>query len=337
MEGVLVARTEKGRIMERETLFTLWRVGVVCVAVLLAGQSYADDLDPQNPDEKKVEPVLDCRYDRTAAGDTSEAFPSDDVFRPLMADPKQPQFFAIWQHARPRNGGSSYNLGSVAIGENFGFYTKRQGCDGWQIGLLTGIFAQFNLDTSNAELINTDFNVGIPISWRSGNWSARFRYYHQSSHIGDEFLDRIKSSGSQFNRMTLSIEEVDAIVSYDYRQWLRLYGGGGYLVHREPSTLGAGRIQWGFEARAPSMRTRMLVPFLDRLIITPVLSADFKSMDQHSWLIDTNVLGGFEWSRTGSRRRFRVMATYFYGHNPYGQFFVSQKVESIGLGAYFIF
>lgn len=320
--------------MGREILFKICRVGMVCLAVLVAGQSYAGEPEsPKQNDEEKVKPVLDCRYDRTDVGDASEAFPSDDVFRPLMADPKQPQFFAIWQHANPRNGGSSYNLGSVAIGENFGFYTKRQGCDGWQVGLLTGIFAQFDLDTSNAALINTDFNVGIPISWRSGNWSARLRYYHQSSHIGDEFL----LSNRNFNRVTLSIEEVDAIVSYDYRRWLRLYGGGGYLVHREPSILGAGRIQWGFEARAPAMRTQFLVPFLDRLIITPVLSADFKSMDQHSWLIDTNVLGGFEWSRTGSQRRFRIMATYFYGHNPYGQFFMNQKIESIGLGAYFMF
>jgi len=323
--------------MGQEMLLKLCRVGIVCCAVLMAGQSYADEPESKKPDEKKVEPVLDCRYNGIGTEETSEAFPSDDVFRPLMADPKQPQFFAIWQHARPRNGGSAYNLGSVAIGENFGIYTKRQGCDGWQVGLLTGIFAQFNLDTSNSEIINTDFNVGIPISWRSGNWSARFRYYHQSSHIGDEFLERIRNSGEVFNRVTLSIEEVDAIVSYDYGRWLRLYGGGGYLVHREPTNLDAGRIQWGFEARAPSMRTRILGSLLDRLIVTPVLSADFKSMDQHAWLIDTNVLGGFEWSRTGSQRRFRIMATYFYGHNPYGQFYINQKIESIGLGAYFIF
>lgn len=321
--------------MGREILLKLLRTGIVCAAVLVAGPSYADEPESPKQDGEKVKPVLDCRYDRTDVGDTSEAFPSDDVFRPLIADPKQPQFFAIWQHARPRNvrGGSSYNLGSVAIGENFGFYTKRQGCDGWQVGLLTGVFAQFDLDTKDAALINTDFNVGIPISWRSGNWSARFRYYHQSSHIGDEFI----AAHPNFQRVTLSIEEVEAIVSYDYRRWLRLYGGGGYLVHREPSTLGAGQIHWGFEARAPAMRTQLLVPFLDRLIVTPVLSADFKSMDQHSWLIDTNVLGGFEWSRTGSQRRFRIMATYFYGHNPYGQFFINQKIESIGLGAYFMF
>jgi hypothetical protein len=322
--------------MGRVVSLRLWNVGIVCISVLLAGPVYADEPDAPKQDDKdkKMEVVLDCRYDRTDVGETSEAFPSDDVFRPLMADPKQPQFFALWQHTNPRNGGSSFNLGSVAIGENFGFYTKRQGCNGWQIGLLTGIFAQFNLDQKNAELINTDFNVGIPVSWRSGAWSARFRYYHQSSHLGDEFLER--SLGLGFKRIPISFEEVDAMLSYDYN-WLRLYGGAAYLVHTEPATIDRTRLQWGFEARAPSMRTRMLGSFLDRLIITPVLSADFKSLEQHDWIIDTNVLGGFEWSRTGSRRRFRVMATYFHGHNPYGQFFITQKIESIGLGAYFMF
>jgi hypothetical protein len=222
----------------------------------------------------------------------------------------------------------------VAIGENFGFYTKRQGCDGWQVGLLTGVFAQFNLDQKNAELINADFNVGIPLSWRSGNWSARLRYYHQSSHIGDEFLER--NQGTGFRRLTVSFEEVDGILSYDYR-WLRLYGGGGVLVHREPDTVDRLRLQWGFEARAPSMAMPGPFAFLNRLVVTPLLSADFKSLEQHGWLIDTSVLGGFEWSRPDSQRRFRIMAAYYYGHNPYGQFFIDQKIEAIGVGAYFIF
>ncbi len=318
--------------MGRMVPVSLWAVGVGCMVVLLASHTYANEPEAAKPNENKPQPMLDCRFDRGAAGETSEAFPSDDVFRPLIADPKQPQFFALWQHANPRNGGSSYNLGSVAIGENFGFYSKRQGCDGWQVGLLTGIFSQFNLDQKNAELINTDFNVGLPFSWRSGNWSARLRYYHQSSHLGDEFL--VRNVG--FQRFTVSFEEVDAILSYDYR-WLRLYGGGAYLVHREPATIDRTRLQWGFEMRAPAMRASVLVPFLDRLIITPVLSTDFKSAEEHSWIIDTNVLGGFEWSRAGSHRRFRIMATYFHGYNPYGQFFINQKIESIGLGAYFTF
>jgi hypothetical protein len=305
--------------------------GLGWVLLLLVGYAYADEPEPKNPEEAKVPTVIDCRYDHHDEGETSEAFPSDDVFRPLIADPKQPQFFAIWQQSRLRAENSSFSLGSVAIGENFGIYTKRKGCDGWQVGLLTGVFAQFNLDEKNAALINTDFNVGLPLSWRSGNWSARLRYYHQSSHLGDEFL----GSHPEIKPSSFILEEAEGILSYDYR-WLRLYGGAAVLVHREPSTIDRTRVQWGFEARAPAIRTRILEPFLKHLVVTPMVSGDFKSHEELGWIINTNVVGGFEWSRTGSRRRFRILATYFHGHNPYGQFY-NQKIESIGVGAYFTF
>ncbi len=323
--------------MGRSVLFCeRWIARILCLYVLLVGPAYADEIGDKNPEGTNVKIPLDCRYgqayEKTDGKVDGEAFPSDDVFRPLLADPKQPQFFANWRSTRSRTNRTTSNIGSVAIGENFGFYTRRDGCNGWQISLLTGIFAQFDLDEKNAQLINTDFNVGIPITWRSGNWSARLRYYHQSSHIGDEFL----GANPGFKPITFILEEVDAILSYDYK-WLRVYGGGGYLVHREPATFSRGKVQWGFEARAPSMRTRILVPFLDRLVVTPVLSADFKSMQAHEWIIDTNVLGGFEWSRTGSLRRFRIMANYFHGFNPYGLFAINQKIESFGLGAYFMF
>jgi hypothetical protein len=302
---------------------------------MLAGEAHADDPDGKKPEDKKPKAMVDCRYqqlyEQSDDEATSDAFPSDDVFRPLIADPKQPQFFAVWQHTRARTDKTSANIGSVAIGENFGFYTRREGCNGWQLSLLTGIFSQFNLDTKNAELVNTDFIVGVPVTWRKGNWSTRLRYYHQSSHLGDEFL--LGRPG--FNRLNLTFEEVEAIVSYDYK-WARLYAGGGVLVHREPASIDRNRVQWGFEARAPSMRTRILGSFLDKLILTPVLSVDFKSFEELRWTINTNLLAGLEWSRTGSARRFRIMFNYYHGYNPYGQFF-AQKIENFGIGAYFMF
>jgi hypothetical protein len=94
---------------------------MVVLAFILAGPVYAGDSE-----DKKPEVVRDCRYDPGNGGAGSGAFPSDDVFRPLMADPKQPQFFATWQFARARPDNTSSNIGSVAIGENFGFYTKDQ-------------------------------------------------------------------------------------------------------------------------------------------------------------------------------------------------------------------
>lgn len=311
--------------MGRAVPHTMRIAGMAVIAFLLAGQVYAGDLE-----DKKPEAVRDCRYDPGNGNATSGAFPSDDVFRPLIADPKQPQFFATWQVARARTDRTSSNIGAVALGENFGFYTKRQGCDGWQVSLLTGIFSQFNMDTASTELINTDFVVGVPVTWRTGNWSTRIRYYHQSSHVGDEFL--LGRPG--FNRLNLSFEEIEAILSYDYR-WARVYAGGGVLVHREPVTLDRNRVQWGFEVRGPALASKPGKLF-DGLIVTPVLAADFKTFEELHWVVNANVVAGMEWSRPESHRRFRIMLNYYHGFNPYGQFF-AQKIETVGAGFYFMF
>ncbi|ALA60354.1 DUF1207 domain-containing protein [Nitrospira moscoviensis] len=302
----------------------------VAVLLVLAFTSTPPVIAEEKPDPKPV--PVDCRYAHAEVEDAAAVvFPVDDVFRPLIADPKQPQFFATWQFARARTEGTAANVGSVALGENFGLYTKREGCNGWQFGLLTGVFSQFNMDAPSTELINTDFVVGFPVTWRSGDWSTRVRYFHQSSHVGDEFL--LGRAG--FNRLNFSYEEIEAIVSYDYRR-LRVYAGGGYLMHREPASFDRNRAQWGFEARGPTTRSRVLGAFYDQLLVTPVLAADFKSIEELHWIINTNVVAGLEWSRAGAFRRFRILVNYYHGFNPYGQFF-AQKVESVGAGLYFMF
>jgi uncharacterized protein DUF1207 len=171
----------------------------------------------------------------------------------------------------------------------------------------------------------------VPLSWRAGNWSTRVRLYHQSSHLGDEFL--LGRPG--FPRVNLSFEEMEAILSYDYR-WARLYAGGGVLMHREPASLDRNRVQWGFELRGPTVSSPVLRKELAGLLMTPVFGADFKTFEELRWVINTNVIGGIEWSREGSTRRFRFLLNYYHGFNPYGQFFV-QKIETVGFGFYLAF
>jgi len=71
--------------------------------------------------------------------------------------------------------------------------------------------------------------------------------------------------------------------------------------------------------------------------VSPLLTGDFKSVEEQAWYINTNVLIGFDMFRVGSFRRFRFLINYYHGYNPYGQFFYSQKTESFGAGAYFMF
>ena len=283
---------------------------------------------------------MDCRFLTTEDPESArraeplktEWLPRDDIFRPILADPKQPQFFASYQTVRFRQASQTINAGSVGFGETFGLWGRRQenGCDGVQVGLLAGVFSQFNLDAPSSDLLNSDFVVGIPVTLRSGPFSARVRLYHQSSHVGDEFL--LRNPG--FNRLNLSFEEVDAILSYEYG-WARIYGGGGYLVDRQPA-LARGKLQWGTELRGPSRPMPFLGERLGDVRYVPVLGADFKSFEQMGWNVNTSVMGGLEWCSPKARRRFRVLANYYHGFNPYGQFF-NQKIQSFGIGLYLAF
>jgi Protein of unknown function (DUF1207) len=314
-------------------------LAVLCAAPCILWLSSAE-AEPAAETTKRED--VDCRFsypNGAADPDVGKApvwenttLPDGDVFRPLMADPKQPQIFGIMQSTKALDSKTTSTIGSISFGENFGLWTRRkQGtCDGIQVGLLTGVFSQFNL-FDNTELVNTDFVIGIPFSWRTDFFSGRVRLYHQSSHLGDEFL--LARPG--FTRVDYRFEELEGILSLNTPNgWGRVYFGGGYLVHRQPSNLDRLRAQWGIELRGPEYPAPWSSS--SALKMVPVLAADFKAFEELQWVVNTNLLAGVEWFRAGATRRLRVLLNYYYGYNPYGQFF-SQKVETVGLGLYLAF
>jgi hypothetical protein len=145
----------------------------------------------------------------------AEAFPTGDLFWPLLADPKQPQFFISFIRFKSFN--ERYTMASVGFGETFGiskFFDNREG-NGLQLSVEGGLFAQFNMDTPSLNLINADYIIGIPVTYRLGDNSLRLRIYHQSSHLGDEYLQSINPP----ERVNLSYEAIEFIYS---REWLGL-------------------------------------------------------------------------------------------------------------------
>jgi hypothetical protein len=247
-----------------------------------------------------------------------EGFPIGDVFRPLIADPKQPQFFVSMNAFK--SSGKNYTMASVGFGETFGlyrFFGSREG-NGLQLSVEGALFAQFNMSTASHDLINADYTIGIPLTYRHDDDSLRFRIYHQSSHLGDEFI----LSGSAPTRVNLSYEALELIYSREWRGW-RVYGGGEYLVHKEPSDLKPAIAHWGIEYR----HSKPLV-FNGR----PLAGIDMKSMQEHKWAVDISAKAGFEFGQPNpGKRRLRVMAEWYKGFDPRGQFY-KRKVEYYGLG-----
>ena len=248
----------------------------------------------------------------------AEAFPTGDLFQPLIADPKQPQFFASLN--RFQSSGVGYTMASVGFGETFGmyrFFGNREG-DGLQLSVEGALLAQFNMDTPSYNLINADYIIGIPVSYRHGDNSLRVRIYHQSSHLGDEFLQSVNPP----ERVNLSYEAIELIYSREWHAW-RVYGGGEYLIHKEPVDLKPMSGHWGIEYRGSK-------PLLWNG--RPIGGVDMKSFEEHSWAIDTSVKAGLEFGHPNpGQRRLRLMARWYKGFDPHGQFY-NNKVEYYGLG-----
>src|SRR2546425_13212929 len=85
------------------------------------------------------------------------------------------------------------------------------------------------MQSATNDLINTDYLVGLPLTYRHGSWATRFRLYHQSSHLGDEYLLHTNAQ-----RVDLTFEAAELLVSKEIAQW-RGDGGGGDLFSPPPA------------------------------------------------------------------------------------------------------
>jgi hypothetical protein len=255
--------------------------------------------------------------------------PSGHLFSPLLADPRWAHFSVAYRHFLNDNF-DGRSIASVSFGETIPFYRGNFGHSlaQWEIGLQGGVFSDFNLGASSSDLVNTDFIGSVYSSVRFKQLSAFGRIYHQSSHLGDEFLLR-QVSDSTFERVNLSYEGADLRLSYDFPYGIRLYGGGGGLFHKEPSALKVWMAQYGVEFRSPW--------FIDHGSIRPVAAADFKNFQENNWGTDVSARAGIEFGNLQALgRKLQILIEYFNGHSPSGQFF-RNKVEYIGVGAHYHF
>ena len=247
--------------------------------------------------------------------------PGGTLFRPLIADPRWPHFAASYQ--RYLHDRQLTNVSAVSFGESFALFRDRVGATWWEVGIQAGVFAVFDLDAESKDLVNADYLVGVPLSARYGDWSAMFRLFHQSSHLGDEFLLRTKTE-----RVNLSYESVDLKVSYEFGDVLRVYGGGGYLFDQEPARLHPWSIQYGAEVISPwparDARWR------------PIAAADLQHREENDWSLDLSLRAGVQLDGVLASRNLQILIEYFKGRSPNGQFY-KDKIEYLGLGFHFHF
>ncbi len=258
--------------------------------------------------------------------------PKGHLFKPLLADTRWAHFSAAYRNYQSNNF-DGRDIASVSFGETIPFYRSNfgQSTVQWETGIQAGVFSDFNLGASSSDLLNTDFIASVYSSMRAGKFSAFGRLYHQSSHLGDEFL--LRKVNTKFERVNLSYEGVDLKLSYELPYGVRLYGGGGGLFHKEPTALKVWSAQYGVEFRSPDP-----LP-VDFASMRPIIAVDIKNYDENNWSTDVSARAGVEFENPKVAvlgRKLQILAEYYNGFSPSGQFY-KDKVEYIGLGAHYHF
>ena len=256
-------------------------------------------------------------------------FPRGNLFSPLMADPKWPGFAASYSHYSPYHPNGLKDVIAVSIGDTLPFYRNNMG-GGWQweIGMQADAYAYFNVDTQAKDLQNTDFLVGGYGAIRHKNLSFLVRYFHQSSHLGDEFL---LANPAYYNglRQKISYEQLNGIVSLDLlHRTFRLYAGAGYLTDILPSTLGRWIFQYGVQYHGP------ILWHTTNTVWTPVAGLDFENWNQNNYDTDISARAGIQVTNGhADSPRFQFLLEFYRGHSYYGQFFVNQ-IQYVGFGVH---
>ena len=267
---------------------------------------------PPPPDPQKDVEKIDTGF-----------LPRGYLFDALLADPRWPHFSAAFQ--RYLGDDRFAEMASVSFGETIPFYRGDVPLGGhWEVGLQAGVFAIFDMKSDSHDLVNADYFVGAAGAYAVGPFQALARVFHQSSHLGDEFLIRNRP-----DRINLTYEAVDLKLSYHFlERALRVYGGGGYLFDQDPASLEPWIVGGGVEVRKR-------LSFLPG--VTPVAAVNVQARQETRWNPEISVRAGVQFDRAQILgRRLLVMLEYFHGNSPNGQFF-RKEIDYLGIGAHFYY
>jgi hypothetical protein len=265
----------------------------------------------------------------SSAGIRTILFPSQDVFTPLLADPRQPtsafQIFAVSNNA--------YGQLNGTFGGDFGiarFESPTEGVNkSLQVGIMGAAFSRFGFFGSSTYLIDADYVIGFPVTFRLGKFSGRIFFYHESSHTGYSFtqmtgLNKISDFGQEL---------LQVIPSYDATSHVRIYTGFAYRV--------VGLADYSsFQDAAIGITGFEL--FTDPL--NALFGSDgrayaafyLESRGINGFSLNEDIQAGFLFHRPGSYFQIRPAIDFYNGYSPMGDLLFTPD-QYLSVGVYFDF
>ena len=243
-----------------------------------------------------------------SAQSSRRLFPDRDLFPMLFAGPRDPVSKAelVFVTDNPNALGNGVEA-EVSLGATVPvlLLAGSSRSDALVAGVEAAVFGRFGFQVTERPLIDTDWTFAAPIVWHLGPHWLRLRYYHTSSHLGDEYAQRFDVEGVNFSR-----DAVDAMGWLQPLPAAGVYGGlrYAYSVHPEESRRWAARA--GAQLGSPAGEGFVL----------PFGSIDVELDQDVDWDPRLTVQAGVWLPPISGRRAGRIGAGLLTGPSPLGQF-----------------
>jgi hypothetical protein len=223
-------------------------------------------------------------------------------FDPLFFDPTEALsgagIFNLWENNESASG--IYTPVNLAIHQSLIRY-EVDSAQGWEFGLQAAAYTQFEIKPVEngvylGGMVNVDYRAVGFLGYRKNRISLRFRLFHISSHLADDYI--IRNGITTPTPNTLNYEQVDLTAAYDF-SGLKPYAGLGYIF--TPNSI---RARMSFEAGAQYRQ-----PNREDMFTRIIAGLDVKFFEEN------NYTPGY---RAGSHKTHVAFLIDFYsGHLPY--------------------
>lgn len=200
----------------------------------------------------------------------------------------------------------------VSIGDQFSLYqfkTERSGR--LYFGIEACVWAIFEARAKSLSLINADYYIGLPLTYINKKFSSKLRIFHQSSHLGDEFL----LENEKIKRLNPSMEVVDLSVAYDFTDRFTAFAGYSRVIRSDDGfRIKPNGFYYGFNYFIDFFKINLC-----NLEAIPYIAAYFTNYQDNKWELDSNIAIGYQWDKLYGHK----LRVYFEGHEGYsheGQF-----------------
>ncbi len=130
--------------------------------------------------------------------------------------------------------------GEAVLGENLPLVALATGAKPWSLGLGASVMVRFALQTTNSPMVAQDWNFQLNVANRRGPWTLVGMLWHESEHLGDEYLHLFGQGTPSGSR-----EGVTAWAFYQDGPWR--FGASAGAAFRLANASGRGRFSGGFD------------------------------------------------------------------------------------------